>query len=209
MNAPLLRRAWERTTLYLPLALMGLLALGTWWLVRNAPATPQVTPPPAVEHVADYFMRDFAVKSFDAAGQLQSTVRGQIAHHYPDTDTLEVQQVAVRSTDREGRVTTATADRAISNADGSEVQLIGNAVVTRTAPARPDRPPQPPMRFEGEYLHAWVNDERVRSDQRVTLIQGGDRVSADSLDYDNKAQILEMRGNVRGLVEPAAARRAR
>ena len=32
-----LRHAWDRMSIYLPVLLMGLLALGTWWLVRNAP----------------------------------------------------------------------------------------------------------------------------------------------------------------------------
>ena len=31
------QQGWERLSLYLPVLLMGLLALGTWWLVRNAP----------------------------------------------------------------------------------------------------------------------------------------------------------------------------
>ena len=28
---------WERLSLYLPLVMMGLLAVGTYWLVRNMP----------------------------------------------------------------------------------------------------------------------------------------------------------------------------
>lgn len=201
-----LRRAWERVTLYLPLALMGLLALGTWWLVRNAPRPLQPQTPAPAQHEVDYFMRDFSVKTFDADGRLQSVVRGRLAQHYPDTDSLEIDAVQIHSTDVQGRVTVASANRGVSNADGSEVELFGNAIVERTTPPRPGRAASPPMRFEGEYLHAWVNEERVRSNQPVTLIQGGDRVTADSLDYDNKAQLLEMHGNVRGLVQPASER---
>ena len=33
----LLRTAWERLSFYLPIALMGVLALGTYWLVRSTP----------------------------------------------------------------------------------------------------------------------------------------------------------------------------
>ncbi|MES3011948.1 MAG: hypothetical protein V4738_14260, partial [Pseudomonadota bacterium] len=32
-----LSRGWERTAIYIPVLLMGLLALGTYWLVRNTP----------------------------------------------------------------------------------------------------------------------------------------------------------------------------
>ena len=42
------RRGRESVAVYLPVLLMGLLALGTWWLVRNAPqpvlATAAVAP---------------------------------------------------------------------------------------------------------------------------------------------------------------------
>jgi lipopolysaccharide export system protein LptC len=37
----MLRDAWERLSIYLPLVLMVLLALGTYWLVRNAPTLAQ------------------------------------------------------------------------------------------------------------------------------------------------------------------------
>lgn len=195
-------RAWERITLYLPLALMGLLALATWWLVRNAPRAAPSQPPAPPAHQADYFMRDFSVKSFDADGRLQSVVRGRLAQHYPDTDTLEIDEVDIHSTNPQGRVMTATARRAISNADGSEVTLMGDAVVERITPAAAGQRPVPVLRLQGQTLKAWSQTERVRSDEPVTLTQGGDTVTADTLDYDNKAGLLKMAGHVRGLVQP-------
>ena len=33
----LVRSAWDRVAVYLPIILMGLMALGTYWLVRNTP----------------------------------------------------------------------------------------------------------------------------------------------------------------------------
>ena len=195
-------RAWERVTLYLPLTLMGLLALGTWWLVRNAPQVLLPETPARPTHEADYFMRDFSVKSFDADGRLQSVVRGRLGQHYPDTDTLEIDHVDIRSTNAQGRVTTATARRAISNADGSEVTLLGDAVVERAAPQVAGQREVPVLRLQGQRLQAWAQTERVRSDDPVTLVQGGDMVTADTLDYDNKAGLLRMDGHVRGLVQP-------
>ena len=32
------RGAWERVSVYLPIILMGFIALGTYWLARNTPA---------------------------------------------------------------------------------------------------------------------------------------------------------------------------
>lgn len=209
MTRLLWHRAWEQVTLYLPLALMGLLALATWWLVRNAPQSMPAETAAPPQHEADYFMRDFSVKSFDADGRLQSVVRGRLAQHYPDTDTLEIDDVDIRSTSAQGRVMTATAKRALSNADGSVVTLIGDAVVERITPAAPGQRAVPVLRLEGQRLQAWADSERVRSNEPVTLIQGGDTVTADTLDYDNQAGLLKMDGRVRGLVQPRQGRPAR
>ena len=205
---PVLRQGWEKFSLYLPIILMGMMALGTWWLVRNAPAPIAAAAGPSNPHQPDYFMKLFSVKSFDATGRLQSEVRGDEARHYPDTDTLEIDQVRMRSVTPQGRLTVATADRALSNADGSEVQLFGNAIVTREPlPAKPGAAAQPRLEFRGEFLHAYTGTERVRSDQPVTLIRGNDRFTADAMDYDNLDQVLQLRGRVRGVLQPGTAKR--
>ena len=192
------RRGWEAATVYLPVLLMGLLALGTWWLVRNAPM-PQL-PRTEVEkvHEADYFMSDFSVKNFDAGGRLQSELQGSLARHYPDTDTIDIDAVQMRSLGPNGRLTHASANRALSNGDGTEVQLFGNAVVTREALQLPGGKSQPRLEFRGEFLHAWTQTERVSSNQPVTLTRGNDRFTANSMDYDNLEQVLELRGRVQG-----------
>ena len=192
-----LRRALDRASLYLPVLLMGLFALGSWWLVRNTPdtATPRAAQP--LRHEPDYFMRDFSVRTFDAGGRLQSEVFGAYGQHFPDTDTLEVDRVRVRSFDAQGRLTTATAERAISKGDATEVQLIGDAVVVREAVASAPR-----LEFRGDFLHAFLQTEQVRSHKPVTLLRGADRFTAESLDFDNLARVLQLRGRVRGVIEP-------
>lgn len=197
-----LRRVWDRLSIYLPVLLMGLLALGTWWLVRNAPQTQEPRPASTPRHEPDYVMQGFSIKSFDASGRLQSEVQGAVARHYPDTDTLEIDEVRLRSLAADGRIVHAEADRALSNADGSEVQLHGNARVVREAPAAKGMV-QPRMEFRGEFLHAWPQLERVRSDKPVTLTRGKDRFTADSMEYDNLEQVLQLRGRVRGVLVPA------
>ncbi len=109
----------------------------------------------------------------------------------------------MRSVAPTGRLTVATADRALTNADGSEVQLFGNAIVTREPlPAKPGQPAQPRLEFRSEFLHAYTTTERVRSDKPVTLTRGNDRFTADSMDYDNLDPVVQLRGRVRGMLLP-------
>ena len=129
----MVRDVLDRATIYLPIILTAAVALGTYWLVRNAPKLLEPTPKVAPTHEPDFFMRGFTVKNFLPNGELRSELSGKEGRHYPDTDTLEVDQVRVRSISPEGLVTHATADRGLSNGDGSEIQLFGNAVVIRDA----------------------------------------------------------------------------
>jgi lipopolysaccharide export system protein LptC len=196
------RAWWDQLSLYLPVLLMAMLAMATYWLVRSTPAPdlPQVAVAPG--HEPDYFMRRFAVRTYDAQGQLKSEVSGDEARHFPDTDTLEIELAHIRSFNPEGRLTVATAQRAITNGDGSEVQLIGNAQVVRDAVPGKDGQMQAGIRFTGEFLHAFMNTERVKSHKPVTLIRGSDRFTADSMDYDNLDRVILLTGRVRGQLVP-------
>ena len=198
-----LRDAFDRLTIYLPIILTAVLALGTYWLVRNAPEmlAPQAQEAPT--HEPDYFMRNFSVKNFLPNGDLRTEVFGKEGRHYPDTDTLEVDQVRWRSISPEGLVTHGSADRGVSNGDGTEIQLFGNAIVIRDAAKSPTGTPLPRLEFRGEFLHAYLDTERVKSDKPVTLIRGSDQFTSDSMDYDSLSGVANLKGRVRGLLMPA------
>lgn len=193
---------WDRASIYLPIILMGLLALGTYWLVRNTPLAAPAGADAVVSNEPDYFMRRFSVKTFDTGGRLKSEVTGTELRHYPGTDTLEIDQPRIRAINDKGLLTVATANRALSNGDGSEVQLFGNAVVTREAGTDAQGNAVPSLQFRGEFLHAFIDTERIRSHKPVTLTRGGDQFTADSMDYDNADRVMDLRGRVRGVLSP-------
>ncbi len=200
----LLRRGFDRLTMYLPIILTGLLALGTYWLVRNAPKLLEASAPQAPTHEPDYFMRGFVVKSFQPAGELRSELSGKEGRHYPDNDTIEIDQLRMRTVSQAGFLMHASADRGLSNADATEVQLFGNAIVVRDAGTGSDGKRVPRLEFRGEFLHAFLDTERVRSHKPVMLIRGSDQFTADALDYDNASGIANLQGRVRGLLVPSA-----
>ena len=74
--AALVRGAWESLAVYLPIILMGVLALGTYWLARNTPVLGPAEMPRAASHDPDYSMKRFSMKTFDAAGKLKSEILG-------------------------------------------------------------------------------------------------------------------------------------
>ncbi len=195
-------RVWERTAIYIPVLLMGLLALGTYWLVRNTPASLAAESRKTVSGEPDYYMRKFGIKTFDETGQLKSDVTGTEVRHYPDTDTLEIDQALIRSYNLDGRLTTSTGDRALSNGDGSEVQLIGNARVVREAAKDVNGQDIPRLQFKGEFLHVYVNEERVKSHLPVVITRGSDEFEGDTFGYNNLDRVADLKGRVKGVLVP-------
>jgi len=191
----------ERLSTWLPVLLMALLALGTWFLVRYAPRPQGEGAQPAPSHEPDYYMRDFSIARFDATGRLASQLHGSMLRHYPDTDTLEIEHPRMLAISPEGQRTHAQALRALSSGDGSQVQLLGQAQVTREAFTTPLQKVQPRLHFAGEHLHIWPDTQKLRSEQPVTLTRGADHFSADSMQYDHEGMVLQLRGRVRGSLQ--------
>ena len=179
---------------YLPLLVMAALALGTWWLVKNTPVAEGAATEAAPRHEPDYTMRAFTVQRFAADGTMRTQIDGDVAMHYPDTDTLEIENPRIRAIAPNGRVTLASAQRALANGDGSEVQLLVGARVIREA-----TPDEQAIDFRSDFLHLFVNTERVRTHLPVRVTQGATELQAAGMEYDNLARVVELRGRMRGV----------
>ncbi len=191
-RAPLRMRALALLSAYLPLLMMALLALGSWWLVKNTPLAGSASTPLAARHEPDYTMRGFSVQRYAPDGPLRAQIDGDVLRHYPDTDTLEIDAPRIRAQAPDGHVTVASAARALSNGDASEVQLFGDARVRREASDG-----EPALQFHGDFLHAFMQTERVRSHLPVVLTRGATELRGDTLDYDNVSRVAQLHGRVR------------
>jgi lipopolysaccharide export system protein LptC len=197
LRAPWAWRVLDTASAYLPLLLMAALALGTWWLVKNTPLLEDDRVLAPLRHEPDYTMNQFMVQRFAAAGAMRVQIEGDVLRHYPDTDTIEIDNPRIRAFGEDGRITNATARKAIANHDGSEVQLSGGAHVVREATDKVAA-----IEFRGEFLHCFQNTERVRSHLPVVVTQGATEVHADSMAYDNLAGVLDFKGRQRSVLMP-------
>jgi lipopolysaccharide export system protein LptC len=183
---------------YLPLLLMAALAGSTWWLVKNTPSPdgPATSGPPRQD--PDYTMHRFNITRFDAQGRFALRIEGEVLRHYPATDHFEIDGVRLHAVTPDGRTTDATARRALSNADGSEVQLIGAAQVIAQVEGGDT------LQIDSEFLHAFLRFERLRSHLPVLVRRGADETRAAGLDYDHLDRRLLLRGPVRSVYRPGA-----
>ncbi len=201
--APWHLRLLELLSSYLPLVLMALLALGTWWRVRSTPtgSLPEVQTP--LRHEPDYEMAQFSVQRFAADGALRMQIDGDQGRHYPDTDTLEIDNPRIRAIAADGQITRASARRALANGDASDVQLSGDAHVVREATAT-----EQAIEFSGQFLEVLRNIEQVRSHLPVKVTQGSTEVSAAGMVYDNLTRIVTLQGRIQAVLMPPTPRNA-
>jgi lipopolysaccharide export system protein LptC len=187
--APWYARLVDLASAYLPLLMMAVLAAGTWWLVRNAPVVDSHRAVVPVRHEADYVMTHFMVQRFAPDGSLRTQLEGTQLRHFPDDDTLEIDDARIRAVGDNGTLTLASAKRALANGDGSEIQLMGDARVTRPAEGK-----EAEVQFRSEFLQAFRNIEQVRSNQPVIVTQGPSVVHAEGMEYDNLLRVVQLKG---------------
>lgn len=202
----LLRQGFDllsRLSIYLPVVMMALLALGTYWLLRITPPPPEPESERPVSEQPDFFMRGFAVRTFDGQGRIRTELRGTEARHHPHNDTLVIDNARVRSRSDEGLISTARADLITSNAEGTDMLLEGEAQVQRQGGRDTSGKLAPRLEFHGPVLRVRTQPERITSEQPVLLIRGNDQITADSLDYTgDDARVADLQGRVNATLAP-------
>ncbi len=196
----------DRGTLVLSILLTGGLAVGSYWLAQQARLSDAV--PRALGHDIDYTADVITLTRMDETGRAQYVVDATKLIHFADDDSAELTQpkmVGAKINRPEMRV---RADLGKTTSEGQEVRLYGNVVLVR-------QPWKGALELvaKGPYMLAFPEREVVSSDQPIEVTQGGSRVNANAMQYDNGTQTLQLDGGgkggrVREIIEPRRNRPA-
>ena len=202
LPAPLPMSGWrdrlETLVAFLPMVLLAILLWGSVWLVRNAPKAVSGPVVAKTSHEPDYFANNFTLKTYSLQGDLKSFLQGTSSLHFPDTLTNLIEQPVVHSISRSGRLTTAVANRSLSNEDGSEIQLFGQAVVHKQGVGTQD----PAMTLRSEFIHFFANTDSLVTYAPVQIERGENRFQGNGLKADNLNQRFLLQGQVKALLVP-------
>ena len=190
---------WRRVSTMLPLAMMFLLAGFSAWVAREALlAIHRAGQSAAAPQKPDYFLRDFQTRNFDDLGRSSAELSGAAMEHIPGNQTVRISQPRLRVHDAQGAVTLASADVGLSNADGSNVQLFGQAVLQREAPAART------ITVRSSFLNVFPQQRRISSNRPSTVRQGDSVFSGDDLQMNGLDGTFSMNGAVRGSLRQGA-----
>lgn len=192
-----LRILIEHASLYLPVLLMGVLALATFWLLKLTPKPSAPQDERAPTHTPDYRMLNFSVRSFDTQGLLTSEITGAQARHFPDSLSVDVDTARIRTIQPESS-TTATAQRVRANDAQTRYDLQGDVLLVRRS-AQGDATE---LEFRSQRLLIDAQRDHLESPGPVRLDRGGDRITAQRMQYDSAAREARFSGQVRATLAP-------
>jgi lipopolysaccharide export system protein LptC len=193
----------QRLQAWLPVWLLGALALFSYWLVQNSPIThtTESDRPPSVKPNAYFY--NFRIIGYGRDGQWEMQMKGQRASHREDLQRYDIDapRMLKRSPDS-GVLTQVSARRGQINESGTVAHLFEQAVIDRPRQKASDGTWSKPLEIRSEYL--LLDDERhaLQTDQPVVITQDQDQFKAEhmlALQTDGK---LTLDGNVRSTLMP-------
>lgn len=184
-----------RPSAWLVLAVMAVLAAGTYWLLQNnLPRQSQLVPVDKA-HTPDYFADTFSISMLDENGVTQYRIAAASMIHYEDDSATHATHPAIRAFSPGQPVVTATSQRAAINADGSIVDLYDNARIVRDASAT-----EPRMQADSEHFRVLTNDDIIQTEKPVKLLRGSSQMTANGMIYNNVTREMRLLGQVRGMI---------
>lgn len=193
----------NRGTAFVSLALLGGLAAGSWWLAEEARRSD--TTPKAIAHDIDYYADKITLTRMDERGLAQYVIDSDRLVHFADDDSGEMTRLRMVGMKPDRPEMRVRADRGKTTGDGQEVRLFGNVVLRRAATAG-----TPELVAKGPYLLVLPEREIASTDQPIEVTQGGSRITANGMQYDNGYRTLSLDGGkggrVHAVIEPRDAR---
>ncbi|OBS31693.1 LPS export ABC transporter periplasmic protein LptC [Tepidimonas fonticaldi] len=199
---------WERLSLYLPVLLMGVLALVTYGIVQRIPGPAAAPDTPLAEGQPDYRLEGFILRRYEADGRLGSVLTGAVLEHFPANGLLRVQDATLERIDHAGQMRLLARARELRTDDArTTYHLRGDVRLVREAwPEGERKNATPRLTLEGQTL-TWHDDRRLlESDQPVRMTRGADTLIGNRLWYDERNGIADLQGQVRATLVARPAR---
>jgi lipopolysaccharide export system protein LptC len=182
-------------TSWVPVIIVALLALTTFWLGKVASTQPLLGSG-GFSHDPDYVIENFAALTFDAQGQPHSRLSAKKMVHYMDDDSTELEAPRFERSDGESAPISVQSKRGLVTADREDVYFLGDVRVTRAATEG-----QAAIELTTEYIRLIPDHEILRTEKPVLMRQGNSVVEATGLFVDGEKRIFQLAGRVKAIYD--------
>lgn len=184
----------ERMTAIVAIVLLSILiAASYWYAVRASYSNLKYVPS---ENSPDFIAKDVTMVRFDQSGMAKSKLQAQEFKHYSD-DRIAMVEPRATSVAPNEQVTRASARTGHSDDGGETFVFEGNVRVIREATEKSAL-----TQIETESVTVYPESNLLESDAHVVMTSGGDRMEGTGMIYDNIEQTIELKQNVKTVIEP-------
>ena len=195
-----------RTLLRLmPLILMGILTLVTFWLVQKNTPTEKSTLERVRLHEPDYTIKNGALSALNEVGNTKYRILGNKVTHYDDDASIDIVTPRMRLFQLNKAPITVKSDTGHLDGDLTILDLFDNASIFRPAQAASATEPATlRMLASSSYFKVLINDDVIESNRPITLEQGMSIMhSTEGGTFNNVEQSMTLTGDVKGRIERA------
>ncbi len=180
----------SRGSLWLPLAVLLLLAALSFWFERLV-ETPSNGGASAARTDPEGIMENFNAMRTDVDGKPQYRLYAKRLKHYSDSKFTELEAPRFTQLDAQSGDVSAVSNQATVSPDGHEVDLRGDVLVERAAHAG-----QSLMSMRSARLLVFPERDLMRSPGPVEIHDATLDLRANAMEYDAKQRILKLTGRV-------------
>ncbi len=192
----------DRFRTWLAVFLLALVVLGSFWKLEilrrndnegNSRASARSEP--------DYYVEKFSFIRLPNNGKANYLITGDRLTHHPVNDDFEIKQPRINSFDANKAPLNIRADRAIveqknmvmtPSREHDQIHLQGNVQAER-----PETANSTYMKLQSEYLLLLPDDNKMKTDQAVSLITSSSEIHAIGMIADNSTQQIQLLSKVR------------
>lgn len=177
----------NRTAIFFPLVLAGLLALLTFWIYQTVEEQGSKTDG-SNRHDPDYMMNNFVTTQTDIEGKLSYILAAAKMTHYPDDDTTELELPKFTQYTTNKPYTKIEGQRANVSPGGEEIEILDDVVVIREAFADKSE-----MHVLTDRLTIFPNEGLAKTARPVVIKQAPKTViHATGMIYDKKKKTMRL-----------------
>lgn len=169
------------------LLLIILLAVVSGWFFESIEKNPILTTEKP-RHDPDYFLKGFTATTMDKSGKPAYQVKARHLEHYPDDDSMKLQQPFISFYENNIKAWTAQANEAIILKNNEKIHLKGKVVLTQIVSTN-----KVAMIFTTEQLTIEPKQNLAHTTSKIKLIQGANVIQAIGMRADmnkNKIEFL-------------------
>lgn len=175
------------------LLLIVLLAVVSGWIFDSIEEIPGTTKE-KVRHTPDYFLKNFTATTMNDKGKTAYQVKARHLEHYPDDDSMKLQQPLFSFYSNNKKIWTAQANRAQILNSNEIIHLSGNVILKQIVHSKTK---SQPIHLNAEQLTIETERNIAHTKSKIQLKKGQNYIQASGMRADLNKNKIEFLANTR------------